>query len=472
MLTTIHPDSERKLRAAGFAGKIMEQSGAAMVVADPDLPDCPIVAVNRAFVEMTGYSKEHSIGRNCRFLQGEGTDRNTVARIRQALEAEDRAEFELLNYRKDGTPFWCSLHLSPVYDEHGSLVLFVSSQRDETARVMARAETVEAYERLNNALSAGRAVGTFDWNVTEDVLAVDENFARVFALDPEAAANGLPVALYFEKIDEADRQRVEDAVWQACENGALFEAEYGIEGSDGIHRYVMGHGRCQERPDGGRHFTGVVVDITKRREAELAQQASAEAQALLTREINHRINNLFAIVPAIVNMSARGSDSVDDLASSVQARISALARSHALTIEQSMHGEGVSLNAMLLSVLEPYQGSENIKLEGPPVRLEREASNAIALTAHELATNAVKYGALAAPEAALRIAWTTNADTLTLRWEESGMALDGQPPARQGFGTRLSEALFKNLGGRIERHWSQDGLHLTMTLPFSNLTVA
>ena len=467
MLTTIHPDSKRKLRAAGSAGKIMEQSGAAMVVADPDLPDCPIVAVNQAFVDMTGYSKEESIGRNCRFLQGEGTDKGTVASIRQTLQIEGRAEFELLNYRKDGTPFWCSLHLSPIYDENGTLVLFVSSQRDETARVMARAETEEAYERLNNALSAGRAVGTFDWNVTEDKLAVDENFARVFALNAKTAAEGLPVGAYFEKIDVGDRERVEDAVWEACDRGSLFEEEYGIQGSDGIHRYIMGHGRCRLRPEGDKHFTGVIVDITKRREAELAQMAAAEANALLTREINHRIHNLFALVPAIVNMSARASDNVQDLAVSVQARINALARSHALSIEQSLHGEGIELNAMLLAVLEPYQGSESIELQGPPIRLEREASNAVALTAHELATNAVKYGALASPSAQLRIEWQRNDQTLRIIWEESGVPLDGRPPERRGFGTRLSEALFKNTGGQIEREWTTDGLRITMKLPSS-----
>ena len=467
MLTTIHPGSERKLRAAGFAGKIMEQSGAAMVVADPELPDCPIVAVNQAFVELTGYSKEESIGRNCRFLQGEGTDQSTVENIRNLLEERGRAEFELLNYRKDGTPFWCSLHLAPIYDEDGKLLLFVSSQRDETARVMARAETEEAYERLNNALSAGRAVGTFDWNVTEDKLAVDGNFARVFALNPAIAAEGLPVAAYFEKIDAGDRERVESAVWEACGQGSLFEEEYGIQGSDGVHRYIMGHGRCRRRPDGEKHFTGVIVDITKRREAELAQQASAEATALLSREINHRINNLFALVPAIVNMSARGSDNVQDLATSVQARISALARSHALSIEQSLHGEGIELGAMLLAVLEPYQGSENIELVGPSVRLHREASNALALTAHELATNAVKYGALASPSARLRIEWQRTGEDLTISWEETGLTLDDRLPQRTGFGTRLSEALFRNTGGQIGREWATDGLLITMKLPSS-----
>ena len=114
MLSKVSANFTEKFASGGLASIIMEQCGSAIVVADPTLPDCPIVAVNHAFEILTGYTNDECLGRNCRFLQGQDTDPQVVARIRNVIENEQVAEFELLNYRKDGTPYWSSLFLSPV----------------------------------------------------------------------------------------------------------------------------------------------------------------------------------------------------------------------------------------------------------------------------------------------------------------------------------------------------------------------
>lgn len=102
-----------------------------MLITDPRQPDNPIVFVNDAFARLTGYSREETLGRNCRFLQGPATNTDDVAKIRAAIDQPTPIEIELLNYRKDGTTFWNRLLISPVFDE-GQLTYFFASQFDVT----------------------------------------------------------------------------------------------------------------------------------------------------------------------------------------------------------------------------------------------------------------------------------------------------------------------------------------------------
>lgn len=110
-----------------------------MVITDPAADDNPIVFCNEAFQHLTGYARDDIIGRNCRFLQGPDTDRDTVARLRAAIEAGTAIDVDILNYRKDGSTFWNALYLSPVRNDAGEVQFFFASQMDVTERVEAQA---------------------------------------------------------------------------------------------------------------------------------------------------------------------------------------------------------------------------------------------------------------------------------------------------------------------------------------------
>ncbi len=105
-----------------------------MCMADPTQPDMPMVFANEAFERMTGYHRDEIIGRNCRFLQGPGTDPESVMAVRRALAAKEDVAVEILNYRKDGTPFWNALYISPVFDAEGRMIYLFGSQVDVTRR--------------------------------------------------------------------------------------------------------------------------------------------------------------------------------------------------------------------------------------------------------------------------------------------------------------------------------------------------
>jgi len=117
-------------------------------LSDPELPDYPLVYVNDAWEHHTGYPTEEAIGRNPRFLQGPGTDSETVERLSTAISEEEPITVEIRNYRRDGTPFWNELTVAPVYDADGDLAHYVGFQNDVTDRKQAEQLAEERAEKL------------------------------------------------------------------------------------------------------------------------------------------------------------------------------------------------------------------------------------------------------------------------------------------------------------------------------------
>lgn len=129
-----------------------------MTITDPQKPDNPIIFANNAFLDLTGYSREEIVGRNCRFLQGAETDREAVHQVRHAVEARREVAVELVNYKKDGTSFWNALFISPVYNESGDLIYFFASQLDVSRRRDAedglrQAQKMEALGQLTGGIA-------------------------------------------------------------------------------------------------------------------------------------------------------------------------------------------------------------------------------------------------------------------------------------------------------------------------------
>ena len=127
----------------------------AMAIADPNLPDCPLIYVNPAFAKLTGYPAEEVVGQNCRFLQGAESDPEAVARIRQALAHGEGLDEEIYNYRKDGSGFWNALHISPIVND-GKLIYFFASQVDISAQKEAARRQAQRMESMG-ALASGVA---------------------------------------------------------------------------------------------------------------------------------------------------------------------------------------------------------------------------------------------------------------------------------------------------------------------------
>ncbi len=136
----------------------VEMTRMPMILTDPRLPDNPIVFANKAFLDLTGYEESEVLGRNCRFLQGPHTDRESVRLLREAIAAREAISLEILNYKRDGTRFWNAIFLGPVFGKDGTLLYFFASQLDVTRRRDAQdsyrqAQKMEAVGQLTAGLA-------------------------------------------------------------------------------------------------------------------------------------------------------------------------------------------------------------------------------------------------------------------------------------------------------------------------------
>ena len=203
----------------------------------------------------------------------------------------------------------------------------------------------------------------------------------------------------------------------------------------------------------------IVRDITehKRSEAQIS---------ILACEAEHRTKNILATVQATVHLTQ--SETSDGLKSAIEGRIQALANVHALFVESRW--AGAHLSNLVTQELSPYcQDVETrARIEGPDLLLEPYAAQTIAVTLHELATNAAKYGALSVPDGRVHVTWSgAEKGPLTLRWTETGGPIVTSP-TRKGFGTRVMERMIRDqLKGKMHFDWHTDGLVCEIALPAS-----
>jgi len=142
---TARKERERELR---IKDRAMDEAVVGISIADMAQPSQPLVYVNKGFERVTGYDAEAVLGRNCRMLQGPATDPAAVEQFRAAIDAEEAATVELVNYRRDGTPFWNRVQINPVFDEAGDLTHYLGFQSDVTER----RRTEKLIELLNRVL--------------------------------------------------------------------------------------------------------------------------------------------------------------------------------------------------------------------------------------------------------------------------------------------------------------------------------
>jgi PAS domain S-box-containing protein len=136
----------------------IERTPIATVITDPGLPDNPIIAANRAFLELTGYAAAEVIGRNCRFLAGRDTDPVAQERLRMAIAERRPAIVELTNYRRDGSAFRNAVMIAPVLDEAGEALLFVGSQMEVTSPGLSDERRANAAARVDRLTRRQRQV--------------------------------------------------------------------------------------------------------------------------------------------------------------------------------------------------------------------------------------------------------------------------------------------------------------------------
>jgi two-component sensor histidine kinase len=196
------------------------------------------------------------------------------------------------------------------------------------------------------------------------------------------------------------------------------------------------------------------------------RKAHEEHVHLLMREVNHRAKNMLSLVQAIARQTAARQP--EDFIGCFTERIQALAANHDLLVRNDW--QGVDLEDLVRAQLAHFADlvGSRITVQGPKLRLNAAAAQAIGLTLHELATNAGKYGALSTDKGRVDVCWRTDDDTLTMSWTER----DGppvSPPERRGFGSTVIASMAKaTVGGEVQLDYAPSGLVWRLTCPTAN----
>lgn len=243
-----------------------------------------------------------------------------------------------------------------------------------------------------------------------------------------------------------------------------------------ITRAVRGLARDARRLGSGEAVPARAYPITEITEvagaisAAARQRQAAETEVrFLMRELAHRSKNQMTVIAAMAKQTARGADSVPEFVASFEKRIFGLARSTDLLLANGV--AGVDLEELLTQQIDPFCAldGERVEIGGPPLRLNTQAAQILGMAAHELATNAAKYGAFVGDDGRLRVNWEKNGEALTFTWREHVAAL-GQRPDRRGFGTTVLENMVgTSLGAEVRRTLHEDGIEWDFEIPLEVL---
>jgi len=365
-----------------------------------------------------------------------------------------------LTLHRRGVPeqVWMDLDYSPVPDEHGKPAGVIAIVVETTERVLAERRNREESQRLKNlfeqaptfmAMVSGRK-HRFDMINPEYRKLVGHREVEgktVAEALPEVANQGYVALLdrVFES-GEAVRRISERIMLERAEDGALEERFV-----DFVFQPIRGE-------NGG--VTNIFIqgsDVTERVRAE-------NHQRLLINELNHRVKNTLASIQSIVSQTLRGVQTKEEASTAISNRILALSRAHNVLTDENW--DGADLRKMVENSLEAFQheGRSAITVSGPPLRLGPHAALSIALALHELATNAVKYGALSSPTGTVDVKWAVNRDEVfELTWTEKGgpTVVKGE---RRGFGSRLIlKVLPLELRGTADIDYDPQGVVFKLT---------
>ena len=243
----------------------------------------------------------------------------------------------------------------------------------------------------------------------------------------------------------------------ALQTGAPPEAnEAIIERPDGSRGAFLAYPTVL-RGDDGQIFGAVnmLVDISERKQGE-------ERQKGLLDELNHRVKNTLASVQSLAAYSLRADGDPLAMRQDFEARLVALSKAHNRLAD--CQWEEADLRDLVADVLAPYDAGA-VHIDGPPARVHAKAAVTLCMALHELATNAVKYGALSRPGGRLSVTWTTADRRLQLAWrEENGPTV--APPFRTGFGMRFVEGAVRGeLAGEIEHVFAPEGVRCRIETP-------
>ena len=367
----------------------------------------------------------------------------------------------------DGEIRWLRDTDFPITDAAGRVAHIGGIGHDITTLKEAEERVRGSEARLRLALHVAQ-MATWDWNLlTDEVQWSDQHYRlggyEVGEVQPSYEA-------WISRVHPDDLKAVDLTLVSARDRHLPYAVEFRSLHPDGVILWLSAVGRFFYGANGQPiRMIGVMQDVTE-------QRAWKDRQQALVAELQHRTRNLMAVIRAIADKTARSRSNLTDFLDDFRDRLAALARVQGL-LSRINENDRVTFDELIETELAAMNGNaERVTVEGPKgVRLRSSMVQTLALALHELATNAVKYGALGQSDASLTIRWTlvregpAEQPWLHIDWRETGVALPPEGASRKtGQGRELIErALPYQLGAKTRYQLGPDGLHCTISIPVS-----
>jgi PAS domain S-box-containing protein len=417
--------------------RAMDGASVGITVADADDPERPLIYANDGFLEITGYDRSEVLGRNCRFLQGEGTDRAAIDRIREALDAEEPVSVEIRNYRKSGEPFWNDLDIMPVTDGSGEVTHFLGFQQNVTDRKR-RMLVLRRYEQVIQSVDDPILVVDADRRVELSNAAASTVFGDTDVAD---------VALLFPPDARA---AVREALSSVERTGAPEERQIEFGGPDEPDRIYQFRFQPERNgpefpsdPDGSTSQIVVIGrDVTKLREYQ-------SRLSVLDRVLRHNLRNKLTIISGNTRLIAEADTDSPELVAGALDRIDGAvedllglaesARQFHRSIEPGTRsGAAVDVGDLVAETV----GSARKQFPEADIRTDIPESltavcpETIRLGIQQIIENAVVHAD--SPEPRIRITATELEDAIELRIADDGPGLPAREREALGRGAETS----------------------------------
>jgi two-component sensor histidine kinase len=304
------------------------------------------------------------------------------------------------------------------------------------------------------------------WIIDDDAFMMD---AKAYKLWEVVDDGDLTFEDLSEKIHPADRERVRTAFAATRAVDGPFEIDFRIITDNETVRWISARGQGNFGDVNTKKMSGIFLDVTGRKQAE-------EGHELLAGEMSHRVKNLLALASGLTAITARGTETKEDMARQLTQRLTALGRAHDLVRPlPDSQGNAALLGDLFAVLLAPYDDDDafsgRIRVAVPRMGLGEKSATSLALVIHELATNSLKYGALSVEEGLLDVSGEIEDDVVEIVWTEHGGPVAEAPQFSEGFGSKLVQrTVGGQLGGSISYEWADAGLVVRLRMKEDRLS--
>lgn len=428
-------------------------------------PDGTVAGWNPAAERIYGYSAAEARSRPVAALLGEEDGGPLTTMLARLEDGGAAGVAEASHRRSDGSPVEVMLTVAPVHDTRERVVGALVMVRDLTEQRHAVRQLTQEQERLWAALWASR-IGTFRWNVRQDIFECDDNLRGLFGLDRDT-----PVRCaqdFLDRVHPEDRDALRTRMQECIDTGETFTAEFRIVTPDGAVRWLADQAEIIPGDDGRPlFFTGACRDVTTRRQTE-EELASAlrvherllEQKDVLLREVNHRVKNSLQLVSSLLGLQARADmpEAIRRHLVEARDRVGMVARVHE-RLYQTGRFRSVDLGQFVTELCTEIARSAGlggptakVVVDTEPLEVPTDRAIPLALVLNELLTNALKYAYPGETKGVIRVALVTAEPghlRLTVEDEGIGLPADFDRLLRASLGMRLVAALVQQLRGKL-----------------------